>query len=192
MPLKTLVKVGSITNLSDARYCAGMGVDMLGFRVMEDQDNHIAAGLFQQIRGWVSGPRVVVEIYGVKKTTDIEALLKDYAPEMVELSFSEYQLYRSQIQLPFIVHLESNELENIREHHKRIAYWQVDESSMKALAKINGPQPVLLRTGSKEKIESLFPNDQIKGVSLTGSPELRPGFKEYDDLSEILEILEEE
>ena len=29
MPLKTFVKVGNITNLSDARYCAGMGVDML-------------------------------------------------------------------------------------------------------------------------------------------------------------------
>jgi phosphoribosylanthranilate isomerase len=35
MPLKTFVKVGCITNLSDARYCAGMGVDMLGFRAVE-------------------------------------------------------------------------------------------------------------------------------------------------------------
>ncbi len=31
MALKTIVKVGNITNLSDARYCAVMGVDMLGF-----------------------------------------------------------------------------------------------------------------------------------------------------------------
>ena len=29
--LKTLVKVGEINNLSDARYSAGMGVELLGF-----------------------------------------------------------------------------------------------------------------------------------------------------------------
>ena len=33
--LKTQVKVSSITNLSDARYCAGMGVDLLGFPIQE-------------------------------------------------------------------------------------------------------------------------------------------------------------
>src|SRR5687767_3639265 len=120
MPLKTLVKVGSITNLSDARYCAGMGVDMLGFRVIEDQENHIPISLFQQIRGWVSGPHVVAEMYGLKKATDIHGLLQNYAPDMVEMTFEEYMLYRTEIQLPFIVYLSKNELDNMKEHHKRI------------------------------------------------------------------------
>ena len=33
--LKTLIKVSNINNLSDARYCAGMGVEMLGFSMDE-------------------------------------------------------------------------------------------------------------------------------------------------------------
>src|SRR3954471_4938768 len=109
MPLKTLVKVGSITNLSDARYCAGMGVDMLGFGVVEDHDNHIDISLFQQIRGWVSGPQVVAEMYGLKKATDIQAILQNYAPDMVEMTFASYQELKSEIQLPFIVALSSKE-----------------------------------------------------------------------------------
>ena len=59
MPLKTFVKVGSITNLSDARYCAGMMVDMLGFRSVEGQEGYIKPAQFQEIRGWISGPLVI-------------------------------------------------------------------------------------------------------------------------------------
>jgi phosphoribosylanthranilate isomerase len=192
MPLKTLVKVGSITNLSDARYCAGMGVDMLGFAAVEDMDNHISQDLFQQIRGWVSGPQVVAEMYGLKKTTDIHAILQNYAPDMVEVTFETYQNLKSEIQLPFIVALSANELSNMAEHHKRVAYWLVDESSVGKLKGKVGPQPILFKSTEKDKIESALQAGTVKGVAINGSPELRPGFKDYDDLSEILDFLEEE
>jgi phosphoribosylanthranilate isomerase len=191
MPLKTIVKVGSITNLSDARYCAGMGVEMLGFRVFEDQDNHIPISLFQQIRGWVSGPQVVAEMYGIKKATDIQGVLQNYAPDMVEMTFNDYQTLKSEIQLPFIVSLSLKELDNIAEHHKRVAYWLVDDEALAKLKVSKGPQPVLLRTSKKENIEKAVQSGGFKGVAINGSPELRPGFKDYDDLSEILESLEE-
>jgi phosphoribosylanthranilate isomerase len=191
MPLKTLVKVGSITNLSDARYCAGMGVDLLGFGVVEDHDNHIDISLFQQIRGWVSGPQVVAEMYGLKKTTDIQAILQNYAPDMVEMTFASYQELKSEIQLPFIVALSSKELSNMGEHHKRVAYWLVEDESVPKLKANRGPQPILLKTAKKENIMKVIGSDVIKGVAINGSPELRPGFKDYDDLSEILDSLEE-
>ena len=41
MSLQTFVKVGEITNLSDARYCAGMGVDLLGFNVVENTPGYV-------------------------------------------------------------------------------------------------------------------------------------------------------
>jgi phosphoribosylanthranilate isomerase len=191
MPLKTLVKVGSITNLSDARYCAGMGVDMLGFRVMEDQENHIPISLFQQIRGWVSGPQVVAEMYGLKKATDIHAVLQNYAPEMVEMTFDDYQTYKSEVQLPFIVALTANELDHMAEHHKRVAYWLVEDEALKKLKVNKGPQPILLRTNLKDNVQKVIEGGVIKGVALNGSPEIRPGFKNYDDLSDILDALEE-
>ncbi|MFM1835376.1 MAG: hypothetical protein RJA04_63, partial [Bacteroidota bacterium] len=48
--LKTLVKVSAITNLSDARYCAGMGVDLLGFPL-----GKISIDQFTEIRNWLAG-----------------------------------------------------------------------------------------------------------------------------------------
>ncbi len=33
MSLNTFVYIRDVDNLSDARYCAGMGVDMIGFRL---------------------------------------------------------------------------------------------------------------------------------------------------------------
>jgi phosphoribosylanthranilate isomerase len=81
MPLKTIVKVGNISNLSDARYCAGMGVDMLGFRVIDGLPGYIAPQAFQEIRGWISGPKVVAEIYGIDRSDKIPHIVENYAPD---------------------------------------------------------------------------------------------------------------
>ncbi|MFT7424854.1 MAG: phosphoribosylanthranilate isomerase, partial [Algoriphagus sp.] len=38
MALRTFVKINGITNLTDARYCSGMYVDLLGFTFEEGAD----------------------------------------------------------------------------------------------------------------------------------------------------------
>ncbi len=59
MELKTKVKVGNITSLSEARYCAGMGVDFLGFPFGHDYETDFKR--FTEITSWVSGPKFVIE-----------------------------------------------------------------------------------------------------------------------------------
>ena len=56
MSLVTKVKAANITNLSDARYCAGMGVDWIGFPLSQ-----VNPTVFSEITGWLSGPQWVVE-----------------------------------------------------------------------------------------------------------------------------------
>src|SRR6516162_4980549 len=55
--LKTKVKVGSVTNLSEARYCAGMGVDFLSFPIAS-----IDPKTYREITGWVAGPKFGIEV----------------------------------------------------------------------------------------------------------------------------------
>jgi phosphoribosylanthranilate isomerase len=185
MPLKTLVKVGNITNLSDARYCAGMGVDMLGFGVIPDQPNHITETLFQQIRGWVSGPKVVAEIYGISNVLDLNGLVQSYAPDYIECDFETYHKMRTDTKLPFIVYLSSKDLIHVTENHPNVAYWLTshDESI------ITNQIPVLVKITSKEDLTIV---EDYAGVALSGSAEIRPGFKDYEDLAEILEELDVE
>src|ERR1044071_5737472 len=103
MPLKTVVKVGNITNLSDARYCSGMGVDMLGFRVLEGQPNYLSPKLFQEIRGWVTGPKIVAEIYGLTSPDQLQSIIENYAPDYFELNASEFEAFQGDLTLPCIV-----------------------------------------------------------------------------------------
>ena len=53
--LKTFVIVGEISNLSDARYCAGMGVDVLGFNINPVEETCVAPETLNEISGWVAG-----------------------------------------------------------------------------------------------------------------------------------------
>src|SRR6187401_3084647 len=108
MALKTIVKVGGITNLSDARYCSGMGVDMLGFRVIEGQDNYISPKQFQEIRGWVTGPQIVAEIYGIEKESDLAEIIAQYRPDYLELGSGELNVLKANA-LPIILSLKIGE-----------------------------------------------------------------------------------
>ena len=76
MSLKLKIKVGNITNLSDARYSAGMGVDWLGFRM-----DNIDPQTFREITGWVTGPRFVIEIH---QPSDLNKAV-DYTPDYLEI-----------------------------------------------------------------------------------------------------------
>ena len=53
MSLKTLVKVGGVTNLSDARYCAGMGVAILGFCPEPSRPDYVDLDKFKEITNWI-------------------------------------------------------------------------------------------------------------------------------------------
>lgn len=180
MPLKTVVKVGNISNLSDARYCSGMGVEMLGFRVLEGQENYISPKLFQEIRGWVTGPKIVAEIYGIASADQIAAVIENYAPDYFELTASEFERFGSQLTLPCIV----SGLGNVNE----VAYRMLDQRDLEGYT---GSEILLVKPASGSDILELIKSPNVAGVALDGSPELRPGFKDYSELADILEKLDE-
>ncbi|HYG03437.1 MAG TPA: hypothetical protein VD927_13390 [Chryseosolibacter sp.] len=180
-----LVKVGKVTNLSDARYCAGMGVDFLGFNVCPDTPSFIDTNLYQDIRGWVTGPKVVAEIY--QPVPDIDAVIKEYAPDFVEVNAETYNQLADKTSLPFILYLTRAELQS----HSTIPtaeYILIDQESLPFVRAITNSK-VLIKIDKKESLESLPAN--TTGIALSGSDEIRPGYKEYDELADILEALDQ-
>ena len=77
MALSTIVLVNQISNLSDARYCAGMGVEMLGFSVEENTASYITPEAFKEISGWVAGVKLVGEVEEMP-AEEVQALLQRY------------------------------------------------------------------------------------------------------------------
>jgi phosphoribosylanthranilate isomerase len=197
MPLKTLVKVGSITNLSDARYCAGMGVEMLGFNVVTGHESFIDAKKYQEIRGWVTGPAVVAEIYNLNPES-LSEIVENYAPEYLELAAKDLSILPSEISTPLILKVDEDTFTNqqsvINSRKNQIAHVIIDQSEASAefITVVSNQFSVLLSPEKDVNINSVLDALPVKGIALNGSQEIKPGLKDYDHLAEVLELLEEE
>jgi phosphoribosylanthranilate isomerase len=186
MALKTFVKVGSISNLSDARYCAGMGADLLGVRVVPGQENYINPQQFQEIRGWVTGPQIVAEIYGMQQASEIADIQENYRPDLLEFGLQELHVLEGNLPLPYILSLRSGEQVPPA---CTPAYILVQEST-EHLKQLALQHPVLIEVQTAANVPNLLKHVSAKGLALQGGHEIRPGLKEYDQLSEILEMLD--
>jgi len=182
MPLKTLVKAGNITNLSDARYFAGMGVDLLGFSVVEGTPHYMEPKLYQEIRGWVTGPSMVAEIYGLHRKEDLERILEEYKPDYVELSPAELKLFDT-LPLSFILRVDQGDVPTHTSLQPTYLLQRHD-------AAVDSPYPSLLSIETKEDLELAMLDPIMKGIALNGSAEIRPGLKDFDALAAILEELD--
>ncbi|MEX2231504.1 MAG: hypothetical protein WD824_05055 [Cyclobacteriaceae bacterium] len=189
MPLKTIVKVSHISNLSDARYCAGMGVEMLGFRVIPGAEHYLPAGVFQDIRGWISGPKIIAELYGLSSPDQIATAVQTYAPDYFELTFAEYSTFRNVLSLPCIVYLDVTADMDSVANDSQVSYLLVGEETSCADISI-ADIPVLIKITALNNLNEKLGEGCFKGFVLEGSKELRPGVTNYDQLGAILESLE--
>jgi phosphoribosylanthranilate isomerase len=165
-----------------------MGVDMLGISVIEGAPNYLSPKLFQEIRGWISGPKVVAEIYGLRDAAILPDIISQYAPDFFELSASEFSENINQLSLPCLVSASAFEVDLLN-RYPGINFVIVDGDTVRAGVK--STHPLLLRAHSPEKLWETITAHNLSGLALTGSQEIRPGFKEYAALADILEALDE-
>ena len=212
MALKTLVKISNVTNLSDARYCAGMGVDMLGFSMDTDSPDYVQPTKFTEIRGWLAG----VQIVGETRSTDpetIEQLLETYQPDLLQVDEAALLPYlstlgKSDTELRFILRVDVaqltlDQLDTLLQTGAANADYVLLESNgavnmeddLKTLLQRQATRySILLGTGiSAENVHELLAElSSVRGIALSGGIEEQPGNKEFGELMDILEAIEEE
>ena len=192
MALKTKVKVGNITNLSDARYCAGMGVDWLGFGA-----GTIDQKTYEDITGWVTGPSFIIEM---NSDTPL-AMVNQYAADGLEIPFSRLsdldQMHHATIMvsLPMTDWIaQKNQLIQRKAHVSVLIFTE-------GLNHAQTEDEVLAEASAHFEILIGFPftldriTDEMRhrvGFHLQGSNEVRPGLKDYQSLAEVLEQLDVE
>lgn len=200
MGLKIKVKAGRINNLSDARYCAGMGVEMLGFLIDNESEESISPELFNAITGWVSVPEIVGELIS-SSIPDLES----YKVSYLEVSDPGLLSVIQEKGLKAILRLDlskvnKDEVVKLMEEFKNEAdYFLLNksvpdkptESELIEISEWAKKYPLMLGFGIvAENIESLL-NHGIDAIAIYGSSEIRPGFKSYDEIADILEALED-
>ena len=203
MELCNFVYLRDVDNLSDARFAAGMGVNLIGFRLDPNVERALTAEQFNEIYGWISG----IDIAGEFETADAETIKKvsdtfefDYLltgrpellneltllgiPLILKLDMEQYGPTRLEETLSFAK--DTADFFLLESSHDK-----TDDDEQQYLARLAVKYPIVLGYGiHTENATRLVDELHLKGLSLKGSPELRPGYKDFDELADILEAME--
>jgi phosphoribosylanthranilate isomerase len=197
--LKTFVKINQVNNLSDARYCAGMAVNDLGFNVEAGTLHYISPEDFKEITDWVAGVRPVAE-FTTASTETLNAVINSYAVGAVQVSNQDQLAAAKGYNLPIIYRTTPELMSGVSERltdDGSIEYFLVETDSIAELdslvSHLAKARVVVSGNFSAEEFEMLLEKyPQLYGIAMTGGEEIRAGYKDFDALAEVLEALEAE
>ncbi|QNL21069.1 hypothetical protein HZR84_03650 [Hyphobacterium sp. CCMP332] len=195
MALRIPVYIASVNNLSDARYCAGMGVKWLGFS-SQDLGSILSENDLKGILQWVEGIETVLEIRNYNLNADL--LKMDFDSYLSKEAGLFPQDEKSKI---FEFNIESSKsLKSSVEHLDHYDYLllkssedteNIDEAQKKLLLSLAGKFQLILGFGiTMKNLKWIEKELKPAGIMLKGGNEIRPGFKDFDELADILEYLE--
>ncbi len=182
MNQRPLIYVHRITNLSDARYCAGMGVDMLGFVVDPSDPDYVTPKLYQDMIGWISGPKRVIE-WRSSAPPDWDQILEAYKPDLIHIPLTTLSSAPAH---PLMIEVDASGLYAVQVD-ARISHVIVNDGLKIRSIPQSISVPVLLSVPGDVNTSDLLPGT---GLALQGTSEVAPGLKDYDHLSTILDGFE--
>ena len=197
MGLKTLVKVGEVSNLSDARYCAGMGVELIGFNLDKSSANYVSVETFTAITGWIEGVQFVAEFEN-SSLNEINEMMNEYEVSFLQVNSTALvdELIAANTDKKIILKLSSSSTtfnQTIEAYSDKVSYFLTEATDDKLPELQTYGAPILIGSGvSVESLEHILSVMHPAGIALKGSPEIRPGYKDFDELADILEALETE
>lgn len=188
MALKRTVKV-TINNLSDARYCAGMGVDLIGYSIDPEDPFYLSPENFKEIAEWLSGVSFVAEV------ADKRSLPEEYYADFIQVNDPSVAGFYPNHKV--IIH---NDLPNMRKWREELQKLpnlsfmliNIDEHKAEFKEIIEEFSEFQLLIGfdlSLDDVEELV-KYKATGIALKGGHEIKPGLKDYNELADILESLE--
>lgn len=198
MSFLTNIKLGNITNLSDARYAAAAGVTYIGFCFDPSNENYIAPIKAKEIIDWVTGSSVVAEFGNqtLDEIRDISELLNVDAIEVENRLLPDELLSLGK---PIIKKINQSLFTQSELLTELNAYQSVADAFH-----VYGPE--VLNTNSMKDICSQFqiiwgfPVEVASvlqiiqtykpfAINLSGGNEERAGIKDFDEMNELFDVI---
>ena len=199
MSLKYFVYVGAVNNLSDARYCSAMMVDMIGFDVNEFSVKCLNEELIKDISTWINGVKIVGDFENSSKDHIIKFINNNvFSSIMIDIS-NHYLLNNLDIDNVIIKvsddHYNEELISSILDNHKNlieiIVFESFNDLKLEFIKSLNNKLRILVKPLPSLSDTKKMLDKYNLGLYLNGSDEIRPGYKDYDSLSEILEDIDE-
>lgn len=201
MALKTFVKISNVSSLSDARYCAGMMVDVIGFNIDPSSDQHIAIEDYTEITEWVAG----VDFAGEFETSDIDQIksaIKEYPISYIQIDKLSLVEKVNLLGYPVIFKLNVNtdaelsklksDLSYLDELVKIVIIKSENEELFNELESRIGYYNCNFRLLKGFGFEQMDHLHKFPGLELEASKEDKPGNKDYGQVMDVLEAIEED
>ena len=182
MALGSFVYLSDVDNLSDARYAAGMGVNLIGFRLNPHDENSLNPEQFKEISEWILGVKLVGE-FGNSTPEEVKEYLSEFNVDYLLIS-DEYQLHEfTQFDKPLILRIPINEetKDNLGSTFNycsgSIDYFLLeslgdvlDKEDIKLLKTYSSQFPIILGFGvNTENAKTIVNELKLKGISLKGA-----------------------
>jgi phosphoribosylanthranilate isomerase len=205
MALKTFVKISSVNNLSDARYCSGMQVNLMGFSLEENNKNFTSPEKFKEITDWLSGVSFVAEFEFSHPENILETLKFYEGFEFVQIKQEIHLKMLINSGYGIILKQEVESIEDIKNFHTKAESYEqlgvvlllhskgleLNGDVKEEIQKLAEKCAVLVGFGfNAENVLDLIENTAVKGIEMEGGDEIKPGLKDFDELADILEVLE--
>ncbi|SET39398.1 beta/alpha barrel domain-containing protein [Hymenobacter actinosclerus] len=213
MPLLLPVLVRGINNLSDARYCAGMGADGLIFTLDPSLPGAVDAATVKELAGWVAGVEIIGEFGGAMPVSEINRLVEECGLGRVLLRDSPQPVTGySSLTVPVIMEIPqmvAYDGEYHRQAHKMFTSALPAGFELLTRALDSGPgasagetyesmagaaatTPLWLSGDfTPETLPALLTAVSPAGLVLQGGDEIKPGIRNFDELEALFEALEE-
>jgi phosphoribosylanthranilate isomerase len=202
----------AVTNLTDGRYFAAWNADWLGFVLDSQADNYLAPNVAAGIRGWLEGPKIVGAFGTAQPPDEVRAVAAALSLDAVQVS-SDYTLADlaglsvfSEIDVNSTTSLEylaaycaknkvlvAGFILNFAQNN--IAFAQIKNNELfdyQGFINLCGQYDIWLHCNlTAADIRIIATELRLQGILLQGGAEDAVGLKSFDDLDEIMELIDE-
>jgi phosphoribosylanthranilate isomerase len=209
MSLLTSVLVRGINNLSDARYCAGMGADRLTFQLDPALPGHLTPEAVQEISGWIAGVDLVGEfdtmpaaaINDLAQRCKLQGILLHRRRTPAELAKLTLPVFKLMGWIPDMLPEDVDTRFRDQQAHVAgfvLAQAPVQQLTPKQLTHLTQQArsfPIWLSDGfaasTKGSVRELVETVRPTGIVLEGGNEIKPGLRDFSEMEAVFEALED-
>ena len=188
--------IRGINNLSDARYCAGMGADKLTFVLDPGLPGHLNSKAMKELTGWIAGVELIGE-FDQLSAPEINALAAECALDAILLRSHRTPAELAEIAPPVYLELPTAGLASSQELPAGPVGFVLELPTDTAIdtpasvAALAAQVPLWLGPGlHPERARALATGLALAGLSFPSGDEVKPGLRDFDQLEAVFEALE--
>jgi len=191
------IKLGSVNNLTDARFGAAAGAEWIGFSFDTANPLYISPVQAEAIIGWLSGPQPVAEFAATQSLGEIEDIIRLLGFDWIQLAEPAMLHYFEGSDIQVILELDATAKDfeqYLQSPSNAVKAFLIKKCSIGKMTEIKEKYPFVLFD-----VEGLTQNDleQLKqrtpyGINISGGFETAPGIRDFDEMYAVFDVFGQE